>query len=64
LLAIVVVNLSLAVGVYVLSAIEAARLAEGGDLIVPSKTLLWILVGDVVVSIAIVGFAVVSATRG
>jgi hypothetical protein len=64
LLAIVVVNLSLAVGVYVLSAIEAARLAEGGDLIVPSKTLLWILVGDVFLSIAIVGFAVVSATRG
>ena len=64
LLAIVVVNLITAIGVYVLSAVEASRLAEGGDLLVPSRTLLWVLVGEVFLSIAIVGFAVVSATRG
>lgn len=64
LLAIVVVNLLTAIAVYVLSALESWRLAGGGDLLVPSRTLLWILVGEVFLSMGIVGFAVVTTNRG
>lgn len=49
--------------VYALSALEAYRLASGGDLLVPSRALLWVLVGVIFVSIVMLALAVVSATR-
>jgi ribosomal protein L40E len=49
--------------VYALSAVEAHRLASGGDLVVPSRPLLWVLVGVVFASIVMLALAVVSATR-
>ena len=52
-----------AFGAYALSAFEAARLAHGFDLIVPSRTLLWILVGMTFASIGALAVSVMSATR-
>lgn len=49
--------------VYVVSAVEAHRLATGGDLLVPSRVLMWILVGVIFLSIALLALAVVTATR-
>lgn len=49
--------------VYALSAVEAHRLASGGDLLIPSRPLLWALVGLIFVSIAILALAVMGATR-
>jgi hypothetical protein len=49
--------------VYVLSAVEANRLAQGGDVLVPSRTLMWVLVGVIFLTIIILALAVVSATR-
>jgi ribosomal protein L40E len=56
--------LATAIGVYVLSALEARRVAEGGSMYVESKVLLWVLVGVMFLSIGLVTFAVVSAGRG
>jgi hypothetical protein len=53
-----------AVGVYAVSAMEAVQLARGGDLIVTSRTILWVLVGAIFLAVGVAGFAVVSATRG
>jgi hypothetical protein len=63
-LVIVVAFLAIAVAVYVVSALEASQLARGGDLIVSSRTILWVLVGAIFLSVAVAGFAVVSAARG
>lgn len=49
--------------VYVGSAFEAHRLASGGDLLVPSRVLMWVLVGVIFLSIALLALAVVTATR-
>jgi len=49
--------------VYVGSAVEAHRLASGGDLLVSSRVLMWILVGVIFLSIALLALAVVTATR-
>jgi hypothetical protein len=51
-------------GVYVLSALEAYRLAEGGDLLVPSRVLMWVSVGVVFLAVAMLALAVVTTTRG
>jgi len=50
------------IAVYVLSAVEAARLAAGGGSIVSSRLLLWVLVGVVFLSVAMLGMAVITAT--
>jgi hypothetical protein len=50
--------------VYVLSALEAYRLAEGGDLLVPSRVLMWVSVGVVFLAVAMLALAVVTTTRG
>ena len=63
-LIIVLAFLLIAVAVYVVAALEASQLARGGDLIVSSRTILWVLVGAIFLSVAVAGFAVVSATRG
>jgi Double zinc ribbon len=52
-----------AIGVYVMSAVEAYRLAEGEDLLVPTQTLVWILLGVVFLGIALLAFGVVTATH-
>jgi hypothetical protein len=51
------------VAIYVLSAYEAYRLAAGGDVLVASRTLMWVLVGVIFLSVAMLALAVVSATR-
>lgn len=52
------------VGTYVFAAVESWRLASGGDLLIASRTLLWVLVGVVFASVALLALAVVSTTRG
>jgi hypothetical protein len=51
-----------AAGVYAMSAYEARRLASGGDVLVPSRTLMWVLVGVILLSIVALTFAFVSVT--
>jgi hypothetical protein len=51
------------VGVYAMSAVEAYRLAEGNDLLVPTQVLVWILLGVVFLGIGLLAFGVVTATR-
>jgi ribosomal protein L40E len=58
-----VVLLVVAIAVYVGSAVEARNLARGGELLVSSRTLMWILVGLVFTSVGILGFSVVTALR-
>lgn len=53
-----------ALGVYGFSAYEASRLAKGGDLLVSSRVLLWVLVGLVMLSTLLLAMAVLSANRG
>lgn len=52
-----------AAAVYVLSLTEAPRLARGGDVLVPSRTLMWALVGVIFLSVGILGFAMVTSGR-
>lgn len=52
-----------AIAVYVGSAIESRNLARGGGLLVSSRTLLWILVGLVFVSVSLLGLSVVTSLR-
>jgi hypothetical protein len=52
------------VGVYVISALEAARLAAGGDVLVGSRVLLWVVVGMTFLSVGALAIAVVGASRG
>ena len=51
------------IGVYAMSAVEAHRLASGGQLLVPTNILMWILVGVVFVGISLLVVGVVSATH-
>jgi ribosomal protein L40E len=53
-----------AIAVYAVSAIEAARLAQGGELMIGSRVLLWILVGMTFVSVGALALAVTNATPG
>jgi hypothetical protein len=52
-----------AVAVYAMSAYEAYHLAEGGDLLIATQTLVWILLGVVFLGIGLLAFGVVTATR-
>ena len=51
------------IGVYAMSAFEAHRLAQGGDLLVETKVLMWALVGVVFVGVGLLVFGVVTATH-
>lgn len=53
---------SATVAVWLMSAVEAARLAEGRDLFVPSRALLWITVTILLVSVVLVSFVIGIAT--
>lgn len=55
--------LTTGIAIYVLSAVEAFRLASGGDVLIASRTLMWILVGVIFLTVAMLALAVVSATR-
>ena len=57
------VYLASSVAVYLLTAIEAARLAEGGEPIVSSRTLLWATVAILLLSIVVVAFVIGTATK-
>ena len=50
--------------VYLMTALEARRLAEGGDLLVSSRTLLWATVGILLLSIVMVALVIGTAARG
>ncbi len=63
-IAVLVLFLVAAVAVYVVSAVEAARIARGGDLLVGSRLLMWILVGMTFVSVGALALAVAGATPG
>jgi len=58
-----VLFLAAGVGVYTMSAVEAHRLAQGGDLIVETKVLMWALVGVVFVGVGLLVFGAVTATH-
>ena len=49
--------------VYTGTAFEAHRLAEGGELLLSSRALLWILVGVIMLSVGMLAFAVTTAVR-
>jgi hypothetical protein len=57
------VYLGATVLVYVMTASEAARLAEGGEPLVSSRTLLWATVTILLLSIVVVAFVIGTATR-
>jgi len=57
------VYLGASVAVYLLTAFEAARLAEGGEPLVSSRTLLWATVAILLLSIVVVAFVIGTATR-
>jgi ribosomal protein L40E len=50
-------------GVYALSAYEAYRLAQGGDVLVGSRVLLWALVFVIFLAVALLAVSAVSSTR-
>jgi hypothetical protein len=51
------------IGVYLLTAFEAARLAEGGDPLVSSRALLWATVAILLLSILVVAFVIGTSGR-
>jgi hypothetical protein len=57
------VYLGATVLVYLVTATEAARLAEGGEPLVSSRTLLWATVAILLLSIVVVAFVIGAATR-
>jgi hypothetical protein len=57
------VYLSASVLVYVLTAFEAARLAEGGEPLVSSRALLWATVAILIMSIVVVALVIGTAAR-
>jgi hypothetical protein len=54
---------SLAVALYVLTALEAYQMAQGGGPIVSSRVLLWGVVGLVVLSVLMAAFTILSAAK-
>jgi len=58
-----VLFLAAGIGVYVMSAVEAHRLASGGGLLVPTHILMWVVVGVVVVGITLLVVGAVSTTH-
>jgi hypothetical protein len=57
------VYLTASVLVYVLTAFEASRLAEGGEPLVSSRALLWTTVGILIMSIIVVALVIGTAAR-
>lgn len=57
------VYLGASVLVYLLTALEAARLAEGGEPLVSSRALLWATVAILLLSIVVVAFVIGTAAR-
>jgi hypothetical protein len=57
------VYLTSSVLVYVLTAFEASRLAEGGEPLVSSRVLLWATVGILIMSIIVVALVIGTAAR-
>ena len=57
------VYLTASVLVYVLTAFEASRLAEGGEPLVSSRALLWATVGILIMSIIVVALVIGTAAR-
>jgi hypothetical protein len=57
------VYLGASVGVYLMTAFEAARLAEGGEPLVSSRRLLWATVAILLLSIVVVAFVIGTATK-
>lgn len=51
------------ISVYIMTAFEARRLAEGGDLLVSSRALLWATVGILLLSIVVVALVIGTAAR-
>jgi hypothetical protein len=51
------------ISVYLMTAFEARRLAEGGDLLVSSRALLWATVGILLLSIVMVALVIGTAAR-
>lgn len=51
------------ISVYLMTAFEARRLAEGGDLLVSSRALLWVAVGILLLSIVMVALVIGTAAR-
>ena len=51
------------VAVYLMTAFEAARLADGGDLIVSSRALLWVTVTILLVSVVMVSLVIGTASK-
>ena len=51
------------ISVYLMTALEARRLAEGGDLLVSSRALLWAAVGILLLSIVMVALVIGTAAR-
>jgi ribosomal protein L40E len=58
--AVFVLFLVTALAVYAGSAFEAYRIAEGGDVLIGSRPLLWVLVGLILLSVVMLALAVVS----
>ena len=54
---------SSAIGVYIITALEASRLAQGGELMVSSRVLLWTAVAILLLSIVAVSFAIATSGR-
>ncbi len=52
-----------AVGTYVVTAIEAGRLARGGDVTVPARSLMWLVAAEVFLAVIVLAISVLSATR-
>jgi hypothetical protein len=52
-----------AVGVYVLSAVEADRLAKGGPLMIGARVLMWVVAGEVFIGVIVLALSVVAASR-
>lgn len=59
----ILLMLGLAVGVYVLSAMEIKELAARGRLMVPSKFLLWVSVGVMFLVVGAIALSVATSTR-
>lgn len=57
------VYMGLALAVYLGSAYEAYRLAEGGEPIVSARSLLWVTVSVILLSVVVLALTVVTAAR-
>lgn len=59
----IMLMIGVAIGIYVLAAVETKQLAAGGQLIVPSKFLLWVAVGAMFLVVGAIAISVATSTR-